>query len=77
ATQATRAASYRALAAEYARDLLAEQVDQAEQASEQATDTLAATRRALQEATLEQQSAEDAHQQASARLQGSQGYGEQ
>jgi uncharacterized protein YPO0396 len=77
ATQATRAASYRALAAEYARDLLAEQADQAEQATEQAIDKLAATRRALQEATLEQQSAEDAHQQASARLQGSQGYGEQ
>lgn len=77
ATQATRAASYRALAAEYARDLLAEQVDHAEQASEQATDKLASTRRALQEATLEQQSAEDAHQQANARLQGSQGYGEQ
>lgn len=77
ATQATRAASYRALAAEYARDLLAEQVDQAEQASERAADTLAATRRALQESTLEQQSAEEAHQQASARLQGSQGYGEQ
>jgi hypothetical protein len=77
ATQATRAASYRALAAEYARDLLAEQVDQAEQASERAVNTLAATRRALQESTLEQQSAEEAHQQASARLQGSQGYGEQ
>lgn len=77
AAQATRAASYRALAAEYARDLLAEQVDQAELAGEQAADTLASTRRALQEAHLEQQSAEDAHQQASLRLQGSQGYGEQ
>ncbi|MGY3039964.1 chromosome segregation protein [Rhodanobacter sp. TND4EL1] len=77
ATQAARAASYRALAAEYARDLLAEQVDQAEKAGEEAADQLANTRRALQVATVEQQSAEDAHQQASARLQGSQGYGEQ
>jgi uncharacterized protein YPO0396 len=77
ATQAARAASSRALAAEYARDLLAEQVDQADQASEQAGEKLAATRRALQEANLEQQSAEDAHTQANARLQGSQGYGEQ
>ncbi|MEO7052519.1 MAG: SbcC/MukB-like Walker B domain-containing protein [Rhodanobacter sp.] len=77
ATQATRAASYRALAAEYARDLLAEQVDQAEQDSERAIDRLAVTQRALQEATLEQQSAEEAHQQTHARLQGSQGYGEQ
>ncbi|KAA0072382.1 hypothetical protein CIW53_01605 [Rhodanobacter sp. T12-5] len=77
AAQAVRAASYRALAAEYARDLLAEQSDQAEQACQQAGDTLAATRRALREANLEQQSAEEAHAQANARLQGSQGYGEQ
>ncbi|MEO7068624.1 MAG: SbcC/MukB-like Walker B domain-containing protein, partial [Rhodanobacter sp.] len=77
AAQVTRAASCRALAAEYARDLLAEQVDQAEQSSEQASENFAATRRALQEANLEQQSAEDAHAQANARLQGSQGYGEQ
>ncbi|MCX7515064.1 SbcC/MukB-like Walker B domain-containing protein [Frateuria hangzhouensis] len=77
AAQAMRAASYRALAAEYARDLLAEQSEQAEQACGQAVDTLAATRRALLEANLEQQSAEEAHVQANARLQGSQGYGEQ
>lgn len=77
AQQATRAASYRALGAEYARDLLAEQVEQAELACEAATDKLARTRRALEEASYEQQAAEDAHAQASARLQGSQGYGEQ
>jgi uncharacterized protein YPO0396 len=77
AAQAVRAASYRALAAEYARDLLAEQAEQAGQAHEQAGAKLAATRRALQESNLEQQSAENAHTQANARLQGSQGYGEQ
>lgn len=77
AQQATRAASYRALGAEYARDLLAEQVEQAEQACEASTDKLARTRRALEEAGYEQQAAEEAHAQASARLQGSQGYGEQ
>ncbi|MBD8872821.1 SbcC/MukB-like Walker B domain-containing protein [Rhodanobacter sp. DHB23] len=77
AQQATRAASHRALGAEYARDLLAEQVEQAELACEAAADKLAATRRALEEAGYEQQAAEDAHAQANARLQGSQGYGEQ
>jgi chromosome segregation protein len=77
AAQAMRAASYRALAAEYARDLLAEQAEQAELACEQAGEKLAATKRGLREANLEQQSAEDAHAQANARLQGSQGYGEQ
>ncbi|MBP1473847.1 AAA family ATPase [Frateuria sp. MAH-13] len=77
AAQAVRAASYRALAAEYARDLLAEQVDQAETACASTSRQLADTRRALDEATAEQQSSEDAHAQAQARLQGSQGYGEQ
>lgn len=77
AQQATRAASHRALGAEYARDLLAEQVEQAELACEATADKLAGTRRALEEAGYEQQAAEDAHAQANARLQGSQGYGEQ
>lgn len=77
AQQATRAASHRALGAEYARDLLAEQVEQAELACAAAADQLAGTRRALEEAGYEQQAAEDAHAQANARLQGSQGYGEQ
>lgn len=75
--QAVRAASYRALAAEYRRDLLSEQIDKAETDCAQAQTTLAATRRALQDAQLERQSAEDAHAQSLARLQGSQGYGEQ
>lgn len=77
AQQATRAASHRALGAEYARDLLADQAERAEQACAAASDELARTRRALEEAGFEQQAAEDAHAQASARLQGSQGYGEQ
>lgn len=77
AQQATRAASCRALGAEYARDLLAEQVEQAELANQDAIDQLARTRRELEEAGYEQQAAEDAHTQANARLQGSQGYGEQ
>lgn len=77
AQQATRAANHRALGAEYARDLLADQVERAEQECAAASDELARTRRALEEAGLEQQAAEDAHAQASARLQGSQGYGEQ
>lgn len=77
AQQATRAASCRALAAEYARDLLSEQVEQAEAACEAATRQLADTRRALGEASSEQAAIEDAHAQAQARLQGSAGYGEQ
>lgn len=77
AQQATRAASCRALGAEYARDLLSEQVEQAEAACEQATRQLADTRRTLSEVSLEQQALEDAHTQAHARLQGSAGYGEQ
>jgi len=77
AQQATRAASCRALAAEYARDLLAEQVEQAEDACAAAARQLADTRRALSAASEEQAYAEDAHAQATARLQGSHGYGEQ
>jgi len=77
AREATRAASCRALAAEYARDLYAEQVEAAEDACSAAAQQLAATRRALDEASAEQQAAEDAHAQASARLQASAGYGEQ
>lgn len=75
--QAARAASYRALAAEYARDLLSEQVDEAETHCEKARQQLADTRRALSEASIEQQLAEDALVQANARMQSSQGYGEQ
>lgn len=77
AREATRAASCRALAAEYARDLCAEQIEAAEDACGQAERQLEETGRALAEASLEQQSVEDAHAQASARLQGSAGYGEQ
>lgn len=77
AREATRAASCRALAAEYARDLYAEQVEAAEAACGEATRQLADTRRALDEASAEQQAAADALAQANARLQSSAGYGEQ
>jgi len=77
AAQAVRAASYRALAAEYARDLLSEQVDKAEQARHAAQDTLARTQRALVETRKEREAAREAQAQAAARLQGSHGYGEQ
>jgi uncharacterized protein YPO0396 len=77
AAQAVRAASYRALAAEYERDLLAEQVEQAEGARRNAQDRSASTRRALDEARAARDLARDEHVQANARLQGSQAYGEQ
>ncbi|TCO39900.1 SbcC/MukB-like Walker B domain-containing protein [Dokdonella fugitiva] len=77
AAQAVRAASYRALAAEYERDLLAEQVEQAEGARRDAEDRFASTRRALEEARGARDLARDEHAQANARLQGSHGYGEQ
>ncbi|WP_024889135.1 SbcC/MukB-like Walker B domain-containing protein [Luteimonas huabeiensis] len=75
--QAVRAASYRALAAEYARDLYGEQVERAEAGVDAAQDALAATQRALAEARGERDLAGEAHQRAQAQLQGSQGYGEQ
>ncbi len=77
AAQAVRAASYRALAAEYGRDLLNEQVERAEQERQAAQEELASTRRALEEARGERDLARAEHAQANARLQGSQGYGEQ
>ena len=77
AAQAVRAASYRALAAEYARDLLAEQVDAAEEHQQRAAEALAATRRDLAQARSERDLAREEYDRANARLQGSQGYGEQ
>lgn len=77
AAQAVRAASYRALAAEYARDLLGEQVEQAEDARDRAAERLAGTRRALAEARAEREQLREAHAQAQSRLHGSHGYGEQ
>ena len=77
AAQAVRAASYRALAAEYARDLLSEQVELAEQAQQAAQHDVIGTQRALTEVRAEREQAREAQAQAVARLQGSQGYGEQ
>src|SRR5690606_14168481 len=75
--QAVRAASYRALAAEYARDLYGEQLEQAEQDVGKAESQLAATGRQLAEVRSERELLSEEHQRAQLRLQGSQGYGEQ
>ena len=75
--QAVRAASYRALAAEYARDLYGEQIEQAETHLQEDEAGLSRLRRTLEEARAEREHARDAFQQANASLQGSQGYGEQ
>ncbi|WP_066093555.1 SbcC/MukB-like Walker B domain-containing protein [Xanthomonas massiliensis] len=75
AAQAVRAASGRALAAEYRRDLLGEQVELAEQAREAATLALADARHRLATARGERQAVEAELEQARARLQGSDGYG--
>ncbi|WP_433853516.1 SbcC/MukB-like Walker B domain-containing protein [Stenotrophomonas nitritireducens] len=77
AGQATRAASARALAAEYARDLYSEQLDQAEDAVARAEGTLADTRRLLVDTRVERDTLREEHARANARLQGSAGYGEQ
>ncbi|WP_213600543.1 SbcC/MukB-like Walker B domain-containing protein [Pseudoxanthomonas japonensis] len=77
AAQAVRAASYRALAAEYARDLYGEQLEQAEGAVTTAEDALADTRRRLVDARAERDTLRDEQARAQARLQGSAGYGEQ
>ena len=77
ATQAQRAASYRALQAEYARDLYAEQIEQAEKDADEGKARLASLKRALEEARGERDLARDQYQHANAALQGSHGYGEQ
>ncbi|WP_298576429.1 SbcC/MukB-like Walker B domain-containing protein [uncultured Luteimonas sp.] len=77
AAQSVRAASYRALAAEYARDLYAEQVEQAEEGVQAGDALLAGLRRALEEARGERDLGRDELQRAQAALQGSEGYGEQ
>ncbi|CAN7247563.1 SbcC/MukB-like Walker B domain-containing protein [Pseudoxanthomonas sp. LjRoot168] len=77
ATQAVRAASYRALAAEYARELYREQLDQAEGAVTRAENGLADTRRHLIDTRAERDMLRDEQARATARLQGSSGYGEQ
>lgn len=77
ATQAVRAASYRTLAAEYARDLYGEQLERAEGAVTTAEDALADTRRRLVDARAERDTLRDEQTRAKARLQGNSGYGEQ
>lgn len=75
--QAIRAASYRALGAEYARDLLGEQVERAEEGVTAAKEQHATTERLLQQARADLDLLREDHEQARIRLQGSQGYGEQ
>ncbi len=77
AAQAARAASARALAAEYARDLYGEQLDQAEADVASAETHLADTRRALADTRVERDTLREEHSRANARLQRTQGYGEQ
>jgi uncharacterized protein YPO0396 len=77
AGQAIRAASARALAAEYARDLYGEQLDQAEGAVTGAENALADARRKLADTRVERDTLREQQAHANARLQGSAGYGEQ
>jgi len=77
AAQAVRAASYRALAAEYARDFFGEQIEQAESAVAGAETVLVDTRRRLVDSRGERDGLREEQTRAKARLQGSAGYGEQ
>lgn len=77
AAQAVRAASYRALSAEYARDLYSEQLEQAEDGVATAQTQLARLQRTLVDARSARDLANEAHAHAQTRLQSSQGYGEQ
>ncbi|SEL14907.1 Uncharacterized protein YPO0396 [Pseudoxanthomonas sp. GM95] len=77
AAQAERAASSRALEAEYRRDLLGEQVEQADQDLIRAGEQLSTAGRALQEARSGRSSARQAYEQAQQRLQGTHGFADQ
>lgn len=77
AGHALRAASYRALAAEYERDLLAEQVETAGEKLAAAMRSVEATERGLRQLRSERDAVREQHAAALARLQGSRGYGEQ
>lgn len=74
ATQATRAASYRALSAEYERDLHAEKVEEAEQSLQREKRTHDEQKRALQQARSERDATRIEHEAANLRLQGTRGY---
>ncbi|WDS36888.1 SbcC/MukB-like Walker B domain-containing protein [Pseudoxanthomonas sp.] len=77
AAQAERAASSRALEAEYRRDLLGEQVEQADQQLARAAEELSTAGRVLQEARSGRSSARQAYEQAQQRLQGTHGFADQ
>src|SRR5690606_34959653 len=76
AAQAVRGASYRALAAEYARDLLGEQVEQAQADCDAGQEQLTAAGIALEQARSERRSLQDEYERVREQLQGSAGYGE-
>jgi len=77
AHQVSRAASARALGAEYARDLLAEQVETAAEALEQATCDVGVIDRQLQQAHSDRETTQNEKEEAERRLRSSSGYGEQ
>lgn len=77
ASQVTRAASWRALGAEYARDLLAEQVDAAAEAVERMQQQQTAAERSLRQARSERDTCRHEHEEAQRRLHGTAGYGDQ
>jgi uncharacterized protein YPO0396 len=77
AHQVTRAASARALGAEYARDLLAEQVDMADEAWKHATRHVGNVERQLQQARSDRETTQHERDEADRRLRSSAGYGEQ
>lgn len=77
AGQATRAASYRALAAEYRRDAHQEQMEAVEQSLGDARDAAASCQRSLTQARSDLQAASDESTHLQQRLQGMRGYGEQ
>jgi chromosome segregation protein len=77
ASQATRAASYRALGAEYRRDAHGEQVDAADDTLASAVDAKQRTARALEQARSDRSTARQQAEDAQRRLQGTRGYSEQ
>ena len=77
AAHATRAASWRALAAEYRRDAHGEQVDAAEEALTALQDASARIARQLDQARSDRGSARQQAEDAQRRLQGTRGYSEQ
>lgn len=77
ATQATRAASCRALAAEYERDLHHDKLDAAETAVKEAERGFRSKQRDLQQSRSERDSTREEYDRSHALLQGTRGYNEQ